>query len=185
MFLGSGWSFHRQGNPETGEGWYGTGVNARGGIALSTGASDVEESIYIILMTAKGERVMRPNFGCRIHELVFMPNDASTHGLIDLYIREALGWYEPRITVNQIDIEQDKYDPGRLFIKIMYTIKTTNDPRNLVFPFYIIPGEELPELQRPEPAPLPQRRIQGPANRNQQARRGQNTNTNGRVRPRP
>lgn len=162
-FLGTGWAFHPQGIPETGEGWVGTGVNPRGSIAMSSGTRDVEEAIYIILMTAKGERVMRPNFGCSIHDLVFMPNDADTHGLINLYIREALGWFEPRITVDNVEITLDPKEDNRLLITVHYTIKSFHDARSLVFPFYLLPGEgdETPMYDRPRVAPAANPSLRG------------------------
>jgi hypothetical protein len=125
--LGVGWSFPLQ-------------VDGRGGISLSQHEKDVEESIRIILGTAKGERRMRPLFGCDIHKIVFAPNNATSWGLAAHYVEEALGWWEPRIEVLEIDPQPDHEDMGRLFINIKYRIKATNDERNLVYPFYIIPG---------------------------------------------
>ena len=72
-------------------------VDPRGGIALATGTHDIEQAIRIILMTAPGERVMRPEFGCRIHELVFAPHDASTESLAAYYVQVALERWEPRV----------------------------------------------------------------------------------------
>ena len=127
--LGTGWSFPLK-------------IDGRGGIALSQHENDIEESIRIILGTAKGERRMRPNFGCEIHDLVFAPKNATTLGLAVYYVEDALGWWEPRIEVINVDTVIDSEDSGRLLINIYYRIKSTNDERNLVFPFYIIPGRE-------------------------------------------
>ena len=115
-------------------------VDGRGGIAMTRQENDIDESIRIILSTAQGERHMRPMFGCRIHELVFAPNNATTWGLMQQYTEEALGWWEPRIEVLEIDPQADPDDISRLLINIKYRIKATNDERNLVYPFYIIPG---------------------------------------------
>ena len=115
-------------------------MDNRGGIALSQHENDVEESIRIILSTAKGERRMRPQFGCDIHKIVFAPNNATSWGLAAHYVEEALGWWEPRIEVLEIDPHPDPLDHSRLLIHIKYRIKATNDERNLVYPFYIIPG---------------------------------------------
>ena len=83
-----------------GTGWsYPLRTDGRGGIALSRHENDIEESIRLILSTAKGERRMRPNFGCDIHTLIFAPNNATTWGLAAHYVEEALGWWEPRIEV--------------------------------------------------------------------------------------
>jgi phage baseplate assembly protein W len=129
--LGSGWAF-----PPT--------VDARGRIALARQERDIEEAIYMILLTPKGQRVMRPEFGCRIHELIFAPNDAGTVGLAEYYVEEALGMWEPRIRVQDIDARPDPDNTGRLLIDITYEVKATHDTRSLVFPFYRIPGEAAP-----------------------------------------
>jgi phage baseplate assembly protein W len=83
---------------------------------------------------------MRPNFGCDIHNLVFAPNNATTWGLAAHYTEEALGWWEPRIDVTEIDPQPDPEDASRLLINIKYVLKATNDARNLVYPFYLLPG---------------------------------------------
>jgi hypothetical protein len=127
-FIGTGWAFP-------------VGVDARGRIALSRRERDIEEAITLILLTAKGQRVMRPEFGCRIHELVFAPNDATTEGLAIYYVEEALAMWEPRIEVLNVTAAPDASAPERLLIEIEYEIKTTYDRRTLVFPFYRIPGD--------------------------------------------
>jgi phage baseplate assembly protein W len=125
--LGTGWSFPLR-------------VDSRGGMALSRHETDIEESIRVILSTAKGERRMRPNFGCDVHTLIFAPNNATTWGLASHYVEEALGWWEPRIEVTEIDTRPDPQDISRLLINIKYRTKATNDARNLVYPFYLLPG---------------------------------------------
>ena len=127
-FLGAGWAFP-------------LGVDARGRLALAREESDVEQAIRIILLTPKGQRVMRPEFGCQIHELLFAPNDATTTGLAAYYVEQALGMWEPRIRVQEVSARADTDDPSRLLIDISYEIKATHDSRSLVFPFYRIPGE--------------------------------------------
>ena len=94
-----------------------------------------------ILLTPKGQRIMRPEFGCQIHDLIFAPNDATTIGLATYYVEEALAFWEPRIRVLDVDAEPDSADPARLLIEIRYEIKATYDRRVLVFPFYRIPDE--------------------------------------------
>lgn len=116
-------------------------VNARGELALSHGQHEIEEAIAIVLGTAPGQRVMRPEFGCRIHELLFAPIDASTAGMVVHYVREALGRWEPRIDLLDVDVDVD-HASGRLDIAITYRIRSTHDERSLVYPFYLIPGEE-------------------------------------------
>jgi phage baseplate assembly protein W len=135
-FLGTGWAFPIH-------------VDAHGRIALARQERDIEEAIRIILLTPKGQRVMRPEFGCQIHDLLFAANDATTAGLAAYYVEEALGMWEPRIRVLNVTARPDPADPGRLLIDIDYEIKATHDRRSLVFPFYRIPGEEESELPQP------------------------------------
>jgi phage baseplate assembly protein W len=133
-FLGTGWAFPIH-------------IDAHGRIALARQERDIEEAIRIILLTPKGQRVMRPEFGCQIHELLFAPNDATTAGLAAYYVEEALGMWEPRIRVLNVSAHPDPLDAARLLIDIDYEIKATHDRRSLVFPFYRIPGEGEGELQ--------------------------------------
>lgn len=128
-FLGSGWKFPPQ-------------LDSRGRIALVHQEQDVEEAIMMILRTQKGERPMRPQFGSDLHLLAFMPNDASTQGMACRYVREALSWWEPRIEVLDVQADSDPNDPARMLINVSYRLLATNSERNLVFPYYVIPGEE-------------------------------------------
>jgi phage baseplate assembly protein W len=100
------------------------------------------ESIRLILATAPGERPMRPEFGCAIHDLVFAPADAATAGQIAYEVRVSLERWEPRIAVADVVVHFEDADRGMLLIEIQYTIRDSNDPRNLVFPFYVIPMNE-------------------------------------------
>ncbi|MBV6490584.1 MAG: hypothetical protein CNCCGFBP_01064 [Fimbriimonadaceae bacterium] len=103
---------------------------------------DVEEAIKIILLTRKGERPMRPEFGSDLHRLVFDPNDATSAGMAKRFVMEALARWEPRIEVTDVEAWADEADPGRLILSIHYQVLSTNSIRNLVFPYYVIPGEE-------------------------------------------
>ncbi len=132
-FLGSGWAFP-------------VGLDQRGRIALASQETDVEQSIRIILLTPKGQRMMRPDFGCHVHELLFAQNDGTTAGLAAHYVTEALNMWEPRIHVLAVKASPDGADRSRLLIDIDYEIKATLDRRSLVFPFYTIPGEGSPSL---------------------------------------
>lgn len=116
-------------------------VNPRGELALVTGPTDIEQSIGIILGTIPGERVMRPGFGCRAWELIFEPNNAATSSLLVMYVRQALEFWEPRIALTDIRVNQDDRDETALLVEIEYEIKTTHDTRSIVYPFYIM-GEE-------------------------------------------
>jgi len=136
-FLGTGWKFPPR-------------IDARGRIELVSQEQDIEEAIQMIMLTNKGERPMRPEFGSELSRLVFAPINTATAGLAARYVREALARWEPRIRVTNVYVQpdpgqKDRYDPGhenRLLISIDYTIPATNSDRNLVFPFYTIPGED-------------------------------------------
>ena len=133
-------------NPQTseivGRGWsFPPRVDPQGGIALTNERSELNEALNIILSTSPGQRVMRPTFGCRLHELVFAPNNSQTAAQARRYVEEALGMWEPRIHVMQVEVGPDPRDHSRLLIEIEYEIKATHDRRSLVFPFYLIPSE--------------------------------------------
>lgn len=131
-------------NPMIGRGWhFPPKINEHGTIALSGEEEEIEQAIRIILTTAPGERVMRPNFGCRIHELIYAPNNAGTAGLASRYVREALGRWEPRIEVQSVDVEPDETDPARMLVRIRYRVSGTYNSRTLVYPFYVIPEETV------------------------------------------
>lgn len=127
-FVGSGWGFPIR-------------TDATGRIALVSRIQEVEESIRLILGTAPGERPMRPEFGCGIHEFVFAPADSATAGRIAYEVRKALERWEPRITLADVVISFDPVESNALYIDVQYSIRGSNDPRNLVFPFYTIPTE--------------------------------------------
>lgn len=113
-----------------------------GGIALVSDHVEIQEAIRLVLATGYGERPMRPDFGCGIHDYVFAPVDATTAGRLAYEVRLSLERWEPRIDVVDVDISYDDVEPTTLYIDIRYTIRDENDPRNLVFPFYVIPGED-------------------------------------------
>ena len=130
-FIGAGWAFPLR-------------TDRTGSIALVRDQREIEESIHLILATSPGERPMRPEFGCSVHDYVFAPANAATAGDIAYAVRVALDRWEPRITLENVAVNFDGVEAGRLLIDVQYTIRGTNDPRNLVFPFYVIPrnGEE-------------------------------------------
>ncbi|MFI7115907.1 GPW/gp25 family protein [Amycolatopsis sp. NPDC049868] len=117
-------------------------TDATGSIALVGGEREVVESIRLILATAPGERPMRPEFGCAVHDLVFAPADSATAGQIAYEVRTALERWEPRITLTDVVVGFSEAERGTLLIDIKYQLRGTNDPRNLVFPFYVIPPHE-------------------------------------------
>jgi uncharacterized protein len=116
------------------------GVDERGRLATVGGASDIEQAIGLIMDTAPGERPMRPEFGCAVHDFVFEAIDAQTTRRIEDAVRAALHRWEPRIVVEGVSF--DTREPAVLRIAIDYRVKATNDVRNLVYPFYVIPSEE-------------------------------------------
>jgi phage baseplate assembly protein W len=129
-FLGQGLKFPLQ-------------VNATGGLATSDGADNIEENVRCIIGTAVGERVMRPMFGCRVHDYVFHPNSASTAGLVSFYVREALQKHEPRIQNIVVEAQPDAERENVLQIAVTYTVRATNVDHNLVYPFYLRREQDL------------------------------------------
>jgi phage baseplate assembly protein W len=118
-------------------------TDARGQVELITGKKDIEQSIRIIIGTRPGERVMRPTFGCRAHELIFEPRSPSTISLLQEYVYDALRVWEPRIDVLQVDVITDDSNGSALMAKIEYQVKATHDVRSIVYPFFI---EDEPEV---------------------------------------
>jgi phage baseplate assembly protein W len=117
-------------------------VDPRGGIALAGGDEDIEQALGLILSTAPGERPMRPEFGCPLHDLVFDTIDAATIGQMETAIRTSLDRWEPRVEVLGVDFDLDGVHEGRVGITVTYRVRTSNHLRNLVYPFYVIPAEE-------------------------------------------
>lgn len=126
-FIGRGWAFPLRTDPT-------------GGIALVSNEREIEEAIRLILGTSPGERPMRPEFGCRIHDYVFAAADGTTAAAIASEVRVALRRWEPRIEVDDVVVSFDAQNPALLYIDVRYAIRRDNDRRNLVFPFYVIPG---------------------------------------------
>ena len=127
-FVGSGWS-------------YPAGVGRTGGIALVSGDTELTQAIHLVLGTALGERPMRPEFGCGIHDLVFDPSDSALAGLVAHEVRASLLRWEPRVDVADVEVTFDPDRPGLALIDVTYVVRATNDRRNLVVPFYSIPEE--------------------------------------------
>jgi hypothetical protein len=138
QFVGAGWAFPMRTGPS-------------GGLALVSGQREIEEAMRLVLATAPGERPMRPEFGCAIHDLVFAPVNDRTVGRIRYEVRTCLDRWEPRIEVDSVDVTVDTEDTSVLFIDVRYSIRGTYNPRSLVFPFYVIPNESADE-EATEPA---------------------------------
>jgi phage baseplate assembly protein W len=134
-------------NGSSGDSFVGAGLafplrlDAVGSVALVSSDAEIQEAIHLILATVPGERPMRPEFGCGVHQFLFAPADGGTAGLMALEVRRALDRWEPRITVTNVDVSVDEVERNCLWIDIGYEVLGNNDPRNLVFPFYVIPEE--------------------------------------------
>lgn len=126
-FLGVGWK-------------YPVYVDNQGKIAVSKFEDDIEEAIVIILGTAKGERLMRPDFGCGIHEYVFSTMSTANLHLIENSVREALILWEPRIEILNVGSDTQYANEGKLLINIEYKVRVSNTRHNLVYPFYLKEG---------------------------------------------
>jgi phage baseplate assembly protein W len=126
-FIGSGWAFP-------------VGVDATGQIALVRGSREIEQAMRLILSTYPGERPMRPRFGSRLRDFIFDGATWENAAAIAAEVRASLRQWEPRATVADVLVTPEAADPGVLMIDILYTVKGTNDARNLVFPFYTIPA---------------------------------------------
>ncbi len=126
-FLGVGWRFPLQ-------------VTPQGSIARASYEQRIEESIYLILSTAKGERVMMPEFGCGMHELVFASNNQLTLSAVVESVRTALVSFEPRVDVLDVRAESAPGRPNLLLIRVDYRVRANNALGNLVYPFYIREG---------------------------------------------
>ena len=137
-YLGRGWRFP-------------VAINLTGGVSSSAYEENIRESIFIIIGTAPGERIKRPEFGCQIHELMFAPNNPTTAALSEHYCEEALLKWEPRIEDIVVSANPAQDQPNRLDIRISYLISDINEERNMVYPFYLRkPDEEESGREAPQ-----------------------------------
>lgn len=127
-FLGRGWHFPPVFDPSTGE------------VQMVQSEPDVAESLRILMATRPGERVMQPAYGCRLQDYVFDLNDATTHAAIETAIRQAILFFEPRITLHRVDVDSSEWREGRLLVLLEYTVDQTNSRSNMVYPFYVDEG---------------------------------------------
>ena len=127
-FLGRGWAMPVKIDPRTGL------------IAATAYEEDIRQAILVILETAPGERVMRPDFGCGIHNMVFEALDSTTLQRIRSEVEAALRRYEARIDVLAVTVDEDATPEGKLLIELEYRVRRTNQIGNLVFPFYLREG---------------------------------------------
>ena len=127
-FLGRGWKFPVRIDTTTGR------------VAMSEMEQDIKESIWILLSTAPGERLMRPEFGCGIHDLVFSSMSTVTMGLFESRVREAINRWEARVDITKLEVFTKEPDKGKLEINLSCRIRDTNSEFNFVFPFYLTEG---------------------------------------------
>jgi phage baseplate assembly protein W len=127
-FLGTGWKFPIEVDETTGK------------IKLSHHEEDIQEAIRIILWTSKGERVMRPDFGCGVQNFVFGLTDSTTLSLLESNIKEAITQWEPRVHEIEVTAALDGNVPGKLLVTVQYVVRSTNNLYNLVYPFYLHEG---------------------------------------------
>jgi phage baseplate assembly protein W len=129
-FLGTGWGFDPAGG--------GVAVEPQSHrVAEASGEAKIRQSIWLILSTARGERIGRPTFGCGVHDLVFATRTASTMGGISGAVSEALRRWEPRIDLLSVEARPHPNDPLGVLVDIRYEIRATNSRANLVYPFYL------------------------------------------------
>lgn len=127
-FLGRGWSMPVELDPRTGK------------VAFAEYEDDIRQALLIILETARGERVMRPDFGCGIHDLVFEALDSTTLQRIRSEVEDALRRFEARIDVLDVNVDEAATIEGQLLVEIEYRVRKTNQIGNFVFPFYFREG---------------------------------------------
>lgn len=135
-FLGRGWSFpptfsKNSGNP---------------GVVMVHGETDVKQSLEILMSTSLGERVMLPEYGCNLQTYLFESISNSKMYFLKELIKDAIINFEPRIELNNINIDSSDFQEGIIRIKLDYTIRTTNTRFNLVFPYYKVEGTDIPQL---------------------------------------
>jgi phage baseplate assembly protein W len=135
-FLGSGWGFP-------------VGLDDDGQVRRAHGGDSIRDAVWLVLSTAAGERVMRPDFGCGIQDLLFEAAGTSTAGLLIRQVREALIRWEPRIDVLDVTVRSEPESPSTLLLQVDYQVRGTNTVFNLVYPFYL--GE--PDLTPRRPFP--------------------------------
>ena len=118
-------------------------VDGRGHVEMVSGEQSISDSVRLILGTAIGERIMRPDFGCMIHDLVFHPVSANTCAMITMYAQQSLIKWEPRIEEVTVNSVPDPSPENAILIHIQYRVRSTNNLHNLVSPFYLRREQDL------------------------------------------
>jgi phage baseplate assembly protein W len=130
-FLGTGWGF-----PPSFEA-------QRGGVVMASDEDDIEQSLKILLSTRLGERIMLPDYGCNLEDLLFSPMDLTLKTFVRDQIQTAILYHEPRIDPIKVDFSESNDLEGELLILVEYIIRATNSRKNMVFPFYKGEGTEI------------------------------------------
>lgn len=130
-FLGTGWSFPPNFKVEL------------QGIEMTEKKEDIEKSLHILLTTTVGERLMQPRYGCNMDELVFESLNTTIKTLMKDKIQTAILYFEPRIDVTSIELDDGNQLQGEILIKIEYVVRSTNSRFNFVFPYYKSEGTEI------------------------------------------
>lgn len=134
-FLGKGWSFPIRFNWDTKS------------VQMAAAEKDIEESLFILLNTVKNERIMRPDYGCNLMEMVYEEMNSSFENVMIDYIKNAITLYESRIEIELIQIQEANLD-GIVYVELDYLIRATNSRRNLVFPFYLTQGTQIEDFEK-------------------------------------
>ncbi|MEM7371298.1 MAG: GPW/gp25 family protein [Bacteroidota bacterium] len=134
-FLGTGWSFPPIFDEQ------------RNTLKMVTAEEDIRQSLIILLSTTPGERPVKPKYGCDLKSILFEPIGGSTNFLIKDMIRTAVLFYEPRVDIDDIEIDKSAADEGVVGITLHYTVRSTNIRSNIVFPFYKTEGTIVTDIQ--------------------------------------
>jgi phage baseplate assembly protein W len=130
-FLGTGWSFPPR------------FLDSDQGIQMSQDDDDIAESLYILLSTLPGERIMNPEYGCDLHSQVFQNINNSTKVIIEDLIATAILYFEPRVRLISVNVDDKGQMSGMVNVSITYEVKGVNSRRNMVYPFYLAEGTDL------------------------------------------
>ncbi len=134
-YLGRGWSFPPAFSKTAGT------------VEMSSGVEDINQSLHILLSTKLGDRVMLPDYGSSVEELLFEPADTTLQTLIRDRVETAILFYEPRIELERVRLETDQIAEGVLRLVVDYAVRATNSRFNFVYPFYITEGSDAAALQ--------------------------------------
>ena len=142
-FLGRGWSFPPAFNPQS----------SPKSVEMTAGLADIERSLHILLTTQPGERMMVPDFGCDMQDILFEPISTALQARVKDRVETAILYFEPRIDPLDVTIEEPPEQPGLLLITVNYRVRSTNTRYNFVYPFYKNEGTEISNSADPSSLP--------------------------------